>query len=459
MEDAIAVPRLPMASWRQALRFSRDPFALLSEARARCGDVFQLDVAGLGRWIMLCSPEAAEAMFRAPAEELSAGQANHRFLGFLLGDDAHTNVDGEPQRRRRRLSQGHFLERRALGHTAMIRRVTAARVASWPIGEPVRLLDEAKELSVEVLVRAVFGTLEEAPRRELCRRIRGFFTRGPGSPAIALPFLRRDVGPWSPWGRVRRDREAMRAAMREVIAARRREPADDVVSALVAAEMDPSTPAGPPLGDEAICDELTNILFAGTETTARILAWAAYGVLAHEEVGRRLTTELATVVGERPIAAEDLGELAYLTAVIHEAIRRWPLGPFTGARVVRRPCTLFGFRLEPGALVAHCHAEICRRTDLFERPDAFHPDHFLGERLTTRQWRPFGGGNRMCLGMALALVELRTALATLFQAVELELLAAEIRPRRGSFLFEPEKGLPVRVVRRRGAFLEVTAVR
>src|SRR3954464_9495169 len=181
---------------------------------------------------------------------------------------------------------------------------------------------------------------------------------------------------------------------------------------------------------EELRDELMTALVAGHETTASELAWA-FDRLAREPRG------LAARRDE--IGAGDGDE--YLSATVHEILRRRPVLPHAEPRLTKRPVEIGGW-LYPKGVSPVCHAYLLHHDpDVYPDPYAFRPERFLEEPPGTYTWIPFGGGRRRCIGASFALLELKTVLREVLRRYDLQpgLDGAEISRRR-SITISPRFG-------------------
>jgi cytochrome P450 len=197
--------------------------------------------------------------------------------------------------------------------------------------------------------------------------------------------------------------------------------------------------------DHEVRDALLTILIAGHETTALALAWALVDIVPRPDVVSRLVDELRRVTGGGPPEAEHIPALEYLDASIRESLRRGPVAPF----VVRKTVAPFaaGGRVYPaGVVLCPCSYLVHRRKDLYPEPDQFRPERFLERKFGPHEWFPFGGGNRVCLGMPFALYEMKVLLATLLSQVRVARPdGARSRARRYGIVLGPDDGAQVLV--------------
>jgi cytochrome P450 len=262
-----------------------------------------------------------------------------------------------------------------------------------------------RALTFEVIVRAVFGVAERDRIETLRRALVSLLDMGP---IFLLPnSLRRDLGPWTPWGRFQRRLRAADALLYEEIARRRGE-ADldertDVLSLLLRARDED----GRPMTDVELRDELMTMLLAGHETTATGLAFAFDLLPRNPGVLSRLRDEL------------DDGDDAYLDATVTETLRIRPVLD-AAERTLTAPREIAGWMLPAGIRVYPAIAIVHHRPDLYPEPDQFRPERFLDGQAESYTWLPFGGGIRRCIGAALAQVEMAEVIRTVVSRVDFQ---------------------------------------
>jgi cytochrome P450 len=197
---------------------------------------------------------------------------------------------------------------------------------------------------------------------------------------------------------------------------------------------------GSPLDEQEVRDALVTILIAGHDTTALALAWALADIVPRPDVVDRLADELRGVTGGGPPEADHLPALEYLDAAIRESLRRRPVAPFVVRKTVR-PFAAGGREYPTGVVLCPCSYLVHRREDLYPEPDRFRPERFLERKFGPHEWFPFGGANRVCLGMPFALYEMKVLLATFFSQVRLARPAgARSRARRYGIVLGPDDG-------------------
>jgi cytochrome P450 len=436
-------PRLP--AFVQALHIASRPTGFLDDCARRFGDSFVVRLPGAPPIVNFSHPEAIREIFTADGETLCAGQAN-LLLGPLLGPGSLLLLDGARHLEERRLMIPPFHGERLRAYATLMSTVIDRAIASWPLGRPFVFHREMQNVTLEVIMRAVFGIDaggHSLPLREkLCALV-----DVAANPLWLIPALQFNLGPLTPWARLARARREVEAILDAEFERRRATAEDsrsDVLSMLLATRHED----GRPMTDEELRDEMITLLLAGHETTATALAWTVYHVSRHPPVLAKIRAELATVVGGGGLCGDQVTRLEYLEAVVKEGLRLTPVLPDVG-RMIQRPVEIGGWRLEAGVNVAPQIYLTHRRADLWPEPHRFDPERFHGRGVSPYAFLPFGGGARRCLGMAFALYEMKVVLARVFARTELQIAPAYVaRPVRRAITLAPSRGVPIVLHRR-----------
>jgi cytochrome P450 family 135 len=399
-------PRVP--SIVNALRYARDPLRFFPRLRERHGDIFTVSFPDFRKVVYLAEPSLVRELFTGSPAQLHAGEANATILEPAVGPRSVLTLDDDEHMRQRKLLLPPFHGNAVERYREIIQEAARRDLASWPVGEPFGIRPRTQSITLEVILRAVYG-LTDPERFARAHTVIGEFARR--SDALLLPaFMRR--GRRGPWGRFIRSRNALDALVHEEIALRRAQSdgdgRDDVLSLLMRAQHDD----GSPLTDRELRDELVTVVGAGHETTATALAWAVERLVRHPEAMSRLRED------------EDG---SYTDAVIRETLRSRPV-IVDVARKLTAPLSLGGYELPAGTLVLASITGLHAREDLYPDADAFRPERFLGEPPGTYTWIPFGGGVRRCLGAAFAQEEMRIVLREI--ATRADLRPADTKPER-----------------------------
>jgi cytochrome P450 len=415
-------PRLPAGA--QGLAYLIGGQRFIDRCRARYGTTFTLRVVGLGTVVVLSEPEDVRATFKAGPDVLDAGSGN-KPIEVLLGSRSLLVLDGAEHMRQRKLMLPPFHGERLQRYRELIDGLTDEMVDRWPAGKPFPLLPEMRRLTLEIIMRVVFGT-DEAALRD---RIAGLM-RYASSDETGIRYALRHLGALRFWRTFSEARARADELLYAEIARRRAGPdrGDDVLSLLLAARDED----GQPLTDEELRDELVTLLVAGHETTATGLAWTFELLTRHPVAMARATAEARA--GE---------EEHYAGAVAQEALRlRPPVGVM--ARKVRKPIVLAGYEIPPGVTLVPAIPYVNRNPRIYPDPNAFRPERFLDAKPDTYAWIPFGGGIRRCIGASFAQLEMRRVVHVVLRRARLT--HADGRPEgavRQSIIYPPRNGARV----------------
>ncbi|HQR28595.1 MAG TPA: cytochrome P450 [Nocardioides sp.] len=418
-------PRWP--AFAQSAGLLRFRHRFVPWAHRTYGDVFTIRVIPRGRpLVVFTRPEHAREIFAGDPEVFHAGKGN-AILGPIMGEHSLLLLDGAGHKRARKLLMPAFSGQALRGYEDLVTGVAKTEVGSWQRDVPFRSLDRMNALTLEVILRVVFGVTDE----ERLRQLRPLVNRTVDvSPAVLLgwgwPALQR-VGVWK---RTVETAYALDRLIYAEIAERRRAPdlADrtDVLSQLIRVD-----DGGDRLTDPELRDQLVTLLLAGHETTATALAWALY------EVGRDPRQR------ERARTAARTGDEAWLEAVVKESMRLHPVIPMV-VRTLVRPATLAGMDLPAGVTVATSILIAHSRPDNHPDPEVFRPERFLGQSPPANTWIPFGGGVRRCIGASFSLMEAVAVLREVFTAYDVT-AAGHDEPKVRNITSVPRRGARILV--------------
>jgi cytochrome P450 family 135 len=408
-------PPLPRAV--QTAIWSRQARRLLFACQERYGDIFTLRIAYEGTWVMLADPQAVKQVFTGDPRVFHAGEGN-QILAPVLGRNSILVLDEKPHIGQRRLLLPPFHGERMQGYEQTMSEIAAEEIESWPTGTPYQLRPRMQAITLDIILRTVFGIREAEKLIELRDALRDFLDLTT-NPRLLLPLLLVGPGRVRRLGPVRRRIDRVDRLIYREIAERRRagqlEERDDILSLLVAARHEDGTP----MSDEEMRDELLTLLVAGHETTATSLAWAVERLSRSPDKLDRLRGEI------------EAGSEEYLTATIQETLRLRPVISIVIRRLTE-PIEIGGYELPAGASVTPCVYLVHRNPEIYPEPDRFLPERFLEKPPGTYTWIPFGGGVRRCLGAS-------------FAQFEMAVVLKELVKRRG---IRPARPKPERVFRR-----------
>ena len=417
-------PRQPRAV--QTVGWWTRPVSFLEANRRRYGKRFTMRLLQTPEFVMLSDPDEIRAVFTAPPDVLHPGEGA-RILEPVVGRNSVILLDEGAHLEQRKLMLPAFHGEKMQRLSGLMAEVAEREAASWPRERPVELHPLLQSLTLEVILRAVFG-LDPGPRLDAIReRLTKILTLG-ARPLGMLPFMQKEIGGRGPWAYFVRLRDETDALLFELIDERRGEASerDDVLAMLLAARHED----GSPMSDRELRDELMTLLVAGHETTASELAWCFERLQRTPAVTERLVDELDSGDGD-----------AYLAATINETLRRRPVLPNAAPRLVKEPVTIGGWHYPPGVCLVPNAYLVHHDPEIYPDPYAFRPERFLDEQPGTYTWIPFGGGRRRCLGASFAIVEMKIVLRAVLAAYQLHAPAS--RPevsRRRAITLSPRGG-------------------
>ena len=427
-------PGLPAVA--QTLAWVTRPIEFMDRCRRKVGDNFSVMFLGFETPMVLVSdPELISAVFRGSSNGLPPGRS--LTLEPIVGARSILLVEGKQHLSRRKLMLPPFHGERMRAYEQVMREAIDREIEGWPLGEEFPIHPAMQRVTLEVILRAVFGVSDPERKAELTGLLSSLLdeTAGPGL-QIRYLLSRRISRLPDPLVELRNSLEQVYRVLDLEIAERRADlelaQREDILSLLVAARFED----GEPMDDAEIRDQLITLLLAGHETTATALAWAFDLLLRNPAPLARLREEI-TGDGDE-----------YMRATINEALRLRPVIPLAGRRLaedldagdVHLPA---GTDVSPAIWLTHT------RPDIYPDPLAFKPERFIGSPPETYSWVPFGGGVRRCLGAAFAEFEMRVVLAEVLGRCELR--GARSRAEgiaRRNITFSPKNGTPVVVTRR-----------
>jgi cytochrome P450 family 135 len=423
-----------MPSALQAVAWARRPLPFLERCQKHFGDIFTIRVRHSGTWVILSNPEDVKKVFTADHAVLGVGVANS-ILGPLLGPRSVMLLEEPEHVKRRKLMLPPFHGERMQGYSEMMAQVTRRELRTWPIGEPFELWPRMQEITLEAIMRVVFGPVET----DRLQRLRGFLRRLTNwmNDPRRLNLLAA-AGPSRFAGNS--DYRAMMGpvedAVLEEVRRRQQDPdctdGTDIAAILGKARYED----GSPMTEQDLRDELVTLLTDGP--TSSLISWAFERILRHPDKLARLRAELET------------DEDAYLDAVVKETTRLCPAAPIV-VRKLLEPMELGGYTIPAGTTIAPCVHLVHRRPDLYPEPLRFMPERFLERPAGTYTWIPFGGGVRRCLAASYAQLLMKQVIRTVIH--EIDLRPADPRSERAiksAIAFVPHRHALVIATRREG---------
>jgi cytochrome P450 len=435
----VALPPEPNSSpLVQTLRWAFRPLPFMEECRRKYGDSFSLRFLGFERPMVLISdPVAIKALYTERANGLPPGR--NITLEPILGSRSVLLLEGAEHLARRKLMLPPFHGERMRSYESVVDEIVGDEIDSWPLNREFPIHSRMQAVTLEVILRAVFG-VAEGPRLERLRGMLATVLQETASPAAQLIGLAtRRFGGRGPWAKFEGQLKAVNELLYAEIAEHRSKPdlaaRDDILSMLMLAHFED----GGTMDDTELRDQLMTLLLAGHETTATALAWTFDLLLRHRPALQRLRDSL------------EAGEEDYLRATITESLRLRPVLPLAGRRLAKE-LSADGLTLPPGTDVTPAIWLTHTRADLYPEPFAFKPERFLEKGPDTYAWIPFGGGIRRCLGASFAEFEMQIVLREVLTRCDIHKASpAPEKIGRRNITFSPRDGTPVVLSARRPA--------
>jgi cytochrome P450 family 135 len=425
----------------------------MQECREKYGDNFSVKFISFERpMVMISDPAAIKVLYTERAHGLPPGR--EVVLTPIVGARSLLVTEGADHLAHRKLMLPAFHGEQMRSYQPLVEEIVDAEIDSWPLGTEFPIHPRMQAMTLEIILRVVFGVSEGPRLRELRQVLTRVLeeTASPFTQLIGLAARRfGGRGPWARFeGQLRAVDELLYAEIRERRATGDFEERDDILSMMMQARFEDGPSAegaseiagddererakheiGDQMSDTDLRDQLMTLLLAGHETTATALAWTFDLLLRHRAPLARLRESL------------EAGEDDYLRATISESLRLRPVVPLAGRRL-NKELSVDGLTLPAGTDVTPAIWLAHTRADVYPEPFAFKPERFLDEAPDTYAWIPFGGGIRRCIGAAFAEFEMRIVLREVFERCELRKASpAPEKIGRRNITLSPKAGTPV----------------
>ena len=427
----------------QLIKWLGEPFKYLEDSGDRYGDIFTARLFVFPPSIFIANPQGIQEIFSADPTTFDVGRTNGLARPFF-GDNSLILLDGDRHKKERKLLMPPFHGEKVKSYANSISQIAKKAASELEANKPFFARDVMQQITLDVILQVVFG-VSEGDRYQQLKTVLAEWLDITDSPVrssiIFFKFLQQDWGEWSPWGKFLRLRQKIHDLLQAEIDSKRANPqlvGNDILSLMLSA----TDEEGQPMTDDQLHDEMITLLTAGHETTATALAWALYWIHKLPSVKEKLLQEIDNL-GENPDPIE-ISRLPYLTAVCQETLRIYPVVPIAGARIANSTVEIMGCNFEAGTTFVPCIYSVHHREDIYPNPKQFLPERFIDRKYSPYEFMPFGGGNRLCIGYALAMLEMKLVLANILSNYQLELTSSRpIKPKRRGGTLTPSNGVPL----------------
>lgn len=420
-----------------AYRFLKDSEGLIKEAAEAFGETFRLKLP-FGDVLVISHPTDIKAMFSCPPDGYEP-----MFKGVLeplLGSHSLFMQKGDLHKHRRNQFIQLLSQKSVAHHADTIESVTLKYAARHEKGESFDAEELMRSIVIEIMIRFVFGEMEE---QRLQRYIRlGCELERRGTPVVfLLQGLKKftfGLGPWKGLERIKKELDEM---IFEDIASRRAEVSGqhDLLSKMVRNSAKDSLP----MSDLELRDQILTIILAGFGTTVISLAWTMFWLHHTPGCPEKLRESLSDFTTPETSSNAPAQEAPYLEATIKEGLRINPVVSLAISRL-KKPLELRKLTVPANSLIGVSIWMAHRRGESFEEPESFMPERFMTNKFTPFEYLPFGGGTRRCVGATFAEYEMKIILATLIRHYEFKLQRSTVPRAVNRHLFvSPEGGVPM----------------
>jgi cytochrome P450 len=429
-------PGLCLPAAVQTFAFWGWPFAYLERCRGRYGSRFTLNATNYPPLVFLSDPDDIKTVITAPADALHPGEGADT-IKPLVGGQSFMLGEGDEHLNGRRVILPSFHAGVVRAYSGVVVEIVQREVHSWPLDVPFALYPHLRALTLNTILRAIFGApgqISDHYLHTLHERLLAMLSVT-ASVAFSEPLLRHGHGR-AVWTRFLRDRAEVDELIYTVIQDQGR--LDDNPNNLLSRLLEARNTDGSPMSPRQVRDNLMSIVLAGHETTASELAWA-FQLLAHNpDVLAKLTEEIDGDCGDE-----------YLTATIQEVLRHRPVFLFAIPRAVKRSIEIGGWIYRPPAQLLGCIYLVHHDPALYPEPHEFRPERFLEGQPSPQTWLPWGGGRKRCPGLHLATLEMKTVLRTVLESMTVSPASRHMEcPRWRSVIVTPHAGSRVVLHRR-----------
>lgn len=388
--------------------------------------------------VSFSSPEAIRTVLNASPEIIGYVQKSE-LVKSLLGENALIFLPEQEHQRQRKFIVPSFHQTSLLKCGQEIIDVTINTISKLNVEKSFKVRSVMKEISLEVIVRSIFGKQDSSTSREFSSTIVEIFNLF-DSPVFGVYLLTTRLIPvfskWETniWKKYRNLQLKLRKLVdNEITKHRNSDYNEENLFSLLTFARDEN---GQQMTNQEIYDALLTLVFAGFETAAAAMSWMLYWVHFIPEVKNKLTEEISV----KDIELAKIIRLPYLNAVCNETLRITPPAISAFSRTVKQDIEIEGYNLEPGTNIDISIYLAHRRKSIYPEPEKFKPERFLQKQFSQYEYLPFGGGSCRCIGASLAQYEMRIVLATILNNFELEIVNPKLlKPKRHGIVMIPPK--------------------
>jgi cytochrome P450 len=427
------------------ISFVRNPTVYMSRLYEEYGEVVTL-ARGTPPYIFVFSPEYNRLVLgdtslfdyldvRSSPLRVPKDSSLARLFSGLI------QMSGDRHRSHRRAMLPAFHKQRIESYIEGIAAVTERKLAAWAIDRNLDLYEQMRELALSIAIKVLVGLDPEGGGDELRRLLERWMGLVFSLRSVLLPFKLRGLE----YSRLIAVSDELEKRILSLIERKRRAISDqnDVLSQLIHAENGDNIR----LTDEEIVGHIAFLFFAGHTTTASALSWTLCLLDQHPHILNDLLDEIEGKLDGTGISGERLEDLPLMEAVLKESMRLLPPVMWSSRKSNAR-FNIGEYEFPSGTRIIHSAYITHRVARCFRQPYKFLPERWLDTRPGPYEYMPFSAGTTTCLGLSLAMVEMKIVLASILQRCQL-VLPPETRIDLGGIMICcPKTGMPVLVAPR-----------
>jgi cytochrome P450 len=445
---AALVPQGPKGNFMLGVmpEFNRDALAFLERIARDYGDVVRTRFFYIPAYFLYHPDHIEYVLATNNRNFIKPLSFRTPFFNRLVGNGLLTS-EGEFWRRQRRLAQPAFHRERIQAYARIMVRDTEEMLAAWRDGEIRDTHRDMMRLTMEVVTHTLFNANVSDDADKVARAL-GILVEPFGSQAT-LKWILDNRLPTPTNRRFHKVAAQLDEVVYRIIGQRRAgngQDQGDLLSMLLQAHDED----GSQMTDKQLRDEVITLFLAGQETTALTLVWAWYLLAQHPEAEKTLWQELDEVLKGRAPEASDVPQLRFTEMIAKESMRLYPPAYVVGREAVNE-CEIGGYTIPPRAQVFMPTWVVHRDPRFFEEPDKFKPERWTPEfinNLPKYAYFPFGGGPRVCIGNAFAMMEIVLLMATIAQKFRLSLVTKHPVELQPAMSLRPRNGIRMKMKRR-----------
>ncbi len=419
--------------------FLTNPYPYLDQWRHEYGDIFTLNIGtfGLpntpanGKWVMIGNPKLLQDLFTSDGTDLHAGEANLIQFAYGILPRSILALDEDDYRLRRKIVAKPFTNINS--HAALMRDNALSTIDEFPQSDHFELYQYLRDISYKTIISEAFGLKASDELESVCKSVMKIEMRETTDleRAEIMGDLKSLIDK-----KIEAEIEHIKKQSNAEI-----DPKASLFSSLIRSFQDNSDVL--PIND--MTEEIIMLMIGGVATTSSMLTWSLSWILSNENVLNSIKTELTTSLPEGVVTSDNVDNLPYLDQVIMESLRISPLLWSAGLRLVKKQYQLGEYTFSPGTILANCPYLLHRNEALYKDATKFIPERFDNFKPSIYEWTPFGGGMRLCVGKAFAMLQIKVVIATLLKNCNFELIDYSLEPECKGIFFIPSSGLKVKL--------------